>query len=67
MLLEDHINKFPDADYLDMHTGYVYLTSDYVRMKKFKLPYYDGVVVLDNNGNLIGLAKINESLIEFLN
>lgn len=58
MRLEDHINRYPSADYMDMYTGYIYKTANY---KFFKL----GIVeVYDHEGNLIGHAKIDNTLIK---
>ena len=51
----EQAKKMPNADYYDMHTGYVYHISDYTRAKKFGLPT-EGIRV-SYNGQLIGIVR----------
>lgn len=44
-----------DADYYDMHTGYIYLVQEYNRARKFGLPVH-GIRIIDN-GQVIGYAR----------
>lgn len=49
-----------DADYLDNHTGYIYLVQEYNRAIKLGLPAI-GIRVLDSTTNtIIGIAKKEE-------
>jgi len=45
-----------DADYMDMHTGYIYHVQEYNRSKKFGLPTI-GIRVSDDEGNHIGYVR----------
>ena len=45
----------PYADYMDMHTGYIYHIADYMRAKRFGLPT-PGIAVSEN-GKIIGYAQ----------
>jgi len=45
-----------DADYMDMHTGYIYHVQEYNRAKKFGLPTI-GIRVSDDEGNNIGYVR----------
>lgn len=45
----------PLADYMDMHTGYIYHIADYMRAKRFGLPT-PGIAVSEN-GKIIGYAQ----------
>ena len=45
----------PYADYLDMHTGYIYHIAAYMRAKRFGLPT-PGIAVSEN-GKIIGYAR----------
>ncbi len=52
--------KTYDADYLDNHTGFIYLVQEYNRAIKFGLPT-SGIRVLDSSTNtIIGIAKKEE-------
>lgn len=56
MTLENIIEKYGWNDYLDMHTGYVYLLSK----AKTKGDGTSKVAVVDNIGNLVGFANVNK-------
>ena len=47
-----------EADYYDMHTGYIYGVAEYNRARRFGLPVMP-IKVYDQNGNLIGTARRN--------
>ena len=48
------------ADYLDMHTGYIYHIQEYGRALKMGLPT-PGILVTDGEGNELGYAKKKET------
>ena len=50
-----YAEKNPHADYMDMHTGYIYHIADYMRAKRFGLPT-PGIAVSEN-GKIIGYAQ----------
>ena len=55
-LANEYAEKGIEADYMDMHTGYIYGVAAYVRGKRFfgiELP----IQVRDSEGNIIGAAK----------
>ena len=45
----------PLADYMDMHTGYIYHIADYMRAKRFGLPTPG--IAESENGKIIGYAQ----------
>lgn len=51
----EQAKKF-DADYLDMHTGYIYKIQAYNRAKRLGLPT-PGIEVYDSDGNFIGIVR----------
>lgn len=51
-----YAEKNPHADYMDMHTGYVYHITDYMRANEFGLPT-PGIAVSDGTGKIIGYAQ----------
>lgn len=64
MNIWDQVKSMPNADYLDMHTGYVYHIQEYTNAKEKGLPTpcelaagYPGLLVSDGNGKLIGAIR----------
>ena len=55
----DQVKKMPYADYLDMHTGYIYHIHEYTKLKELGLPV-DGIKV-SYNGKLIGVVREKSS------
>lgn len=52
---------YPNADYFDHHTGYIYHVADYMRAKNSGLPT-EGILV-SYNGELIGIVRESNNLI----